>query len=63
MEAGLDQSIIGKRIESLRAEMEGGQHRLAELEAELAFVRDNLLRIGGAIQALEELASEASPEA
>ena len=43
------------RIEELRRESEAGQSRLNQLEMEEARLRETLLRISGAIQALEEL--------
>ena len=61
-EAGLDATIIRRRIETLKAEMDAGRRRLAELEAEANSVRETLLRLSGAIQVLEEVAAEASPE-
>ena len=49
---------IKRRLQSLKAEYEAGQKMLAELEAKQANLRSTLLRIGGAIQVLEELLSE-----
>jgi hypothetical protein len=43
------------RLAELRAEWTEGQRRLDLLNAERAKTRDTLLRIGGAIQVLEEL--------
>ena len=51
-----------RRLEELRSEFESGQKMLAELEAQQVHVKSSLLRISGAIQVLEELLSEASPE-
>lgn len=45
------------RIAALRAEWTQGQRQLETLDAERARVRDLLLRIGGAIQVLEELSA------
>jgi predicted nuclease with TOPRIM domain len=45
---------LEERLRELRAEFERGQQMLARLEKEQAGVRDSLLRIGGAIQVLEE---------
>ena len=46
---------ITRRLEELRAEFEVGQTMLAELDARQANLKNSLLRIGGAIQVLEEL--------
>jgi prefoldin subunit 5 len=54
---------LNASIEALRKEMENGQSKLAQLEAEADSLRKTLLRIGGALQVLEEMAAEASPEA
>ena len=48
---------IGARLEELRAEFEAGEKMLAELEGKRERLRESLLRIAGAIQVLEELAS------
>jgi len=45
---------LEQRLQELRAEFERGQKMLAKLENEQASLRDSLLRIGGAIQVLEE---------
>ena len=42
------------RLATLKKEFETGQARVRELEAELANVRETMLRISGAIQVLEE---------
>jgi len=46
---------IEERLRELRAELEVGRGMLAELDARRANLNGSLLRIGGAIQALEEL--------
>ena len=46
---------ITRRLEELRAEFEVGQTMLAELDARQVNLRNSLLRIGGAIQVLDEL--------
>ena len=51
---------IERRLQELRVEMENGQKMLSEMEAKEAHLRSTLLRISGAIQALEELLNEAS---
>jgi len=52
---------IETRLKELKGEFENGQKMLAELEARQANVKSTLLRISGAIQALEELLSPAKP--
>jgi predicted nuclease with TOPRIM domain len=56
---------IQTRLEELKKEFETGQNRLRELEAEMAYVRETMLRISGAIQVLEQMLqdSEQSAEA
>jgi hypothetical protein len=51
----MDTTIIEGRLSELKREFESGQKLLRELEAKQVEVRDTLLRIGGAIQVLEEL--------
>jgi len=46
---------ITRRLEELRAEFEVGQTMLAELDARQVNLKNSLLRIGGAIQVLDEL--------
>lgn len=53
---------LEQRLQELKAEFESGQKVLADLEAKQTTVRDTLLRISGAIQALEELLSQADNE-
>jgi predicted nuclease with TOPRIM domain len=48
------QEQLQKRLQSLKAEYEAGQQFLANLEAKKAGLRETLIRIGGAIQVLEE---------
>lgn len=50
------------RLASLRDEQERGEQMMADLQARRAALRDTLLRIGGAIQVLEEQLDEAPPE-
>lgn len=57
------QKQVQARIDALRNELEVGQHRMQELEQQLAQLRDTLLRISGAIQVLEELQVETTPAA
>ena len=46
---------VQQRLHQLQAEFESGQKLLRDLEARQQEVRDTLLRIGGAIQVLQEL--------
>ncbi|HEX6673744.1 MAG TPA: hypothetical protein VF486_01780 [Actinomycetes bacterium] len=46
------------RLAALREEFEAGQARLRDLEVEQAFLRERLLMLKGAIQALEQLGEE-----
>lgn len=46
---------IEERLRELRAELEVGRGMLAELDARRANLSGSMLRIGGAVQALEEL--------
>ena len=50
---------VEARLKELKGEFENGQKMLAELETRHANVKSTLLRISGAIQALEELLSPA----
>jgi hypothetical protein len=52
---------LSERLTQLRAEFESGQKVLRDLEIRQQEVRDTLLRIGGAIQVLEEVLKEAPP--
>jgi predicted nuclease with TOPRIM domain len=53
---------IKERIEQLKAEYESGQKMLADLETQGSNLRTTMLRISGAIQALEELLAQAEEE-
>jgi hypothetical protein len=52
------QEQVQQRLEQLRSEFEAGQRMLAELDARRADLQQTLLRIGGAVQVLEELLGE-----
>lgn len=52
---------VSERLGQLKAEFESGQKVLRDLEIRQQEVRDTLLRIGGAIQVLEEVLKEAPP--
>lgn len=49
---------IENRLRELRTEFEVGQKVMAELEVRQANLRSTLLRIGGAMQVLEEMLGE-----
>ncbi|EPF21364.1 MAG: hypothetical protein EWV58_22555 [Microcystis aeruginosa Ma_MB_F_20061100_S19] len=53
---------IKERIQQLKAEYESGQKMLADLETQGSNLRTTMLRISGAIQALEELLAQAEEE-
>jgi hypothetical protein len=46
---------LSERLNQLKSEFESGQKVLRDLETRQQDVRDTLLRIGGAIQVLEEM--------
>ncbi len=46
---------MNERLEELKRELEKGRQRLDALDRERQEIRDAMLRIGGAIQILEEL--------
>jgi hypothetical protein len=52
-----------RRLAELRAEYEAGQRAMSELDTRRAALRDTLLRIAGAIQVLEELATDPAVDA
>ena len=52
------QEQIQARLEVLRGELETGQTQLEKVERQRTYLRETLLRIGGAIQVLEELLGE-----
>ena len=54
----MNRETIEARLTELRREFESGQKLMRELEGKQMEVRDTLLRIGGAIQVLEELLGE-----
>ena len=54
---------IEERLTTLRKEHEAGRRMLAELEAQQLELRQTLLRIGGAVQVLEELLATEEPAA
>jgi hypothetical protein len=46
---------IEQRLRELREELEVGRGMMAELDARRSNLHESMLRIGGAVQALEEL--------
>ena len=52
------EDAVQARLELLRAEFETGSRRLAELETQHGQLTETMLRIGGAIQVLEELTGQ-----
>jgi hypothetical protein len=51
-----------ERLAELKIELDAGRVEFDRLERERASLRDTLLRIGGAIQVLEELLGKCLPE-
>jgi predicted nuclease with TOPRIM domain len=51
-------AALEQRLAGLRAEYETGQAKLAELERQEAFLRERLLMLRGAVQALDDLQGE-----
>lgn len=52
---------VEARLAALKQELDIGQQRLREMEAEQAQLGHTLLRISGAIQALQELIADEEP--
>jgi predicted nucleic acid-binding Zn-ribbon protein len=60
--AHLTPELLTTRIEQLRRELDAGQQRRAELQAQLQDLEATMLRISGAVQVLQELLeAEAAP--
>lgn len=56
-------AVLQQRLNELRAEHDNGQRLLADLDARRESLRTTLLRIGGAIQVLQEiLATDAASD-
>lgn len=53
---------IEERLAALRQEFEAGRRMLADLEARQVELQQTLLRIGGAIQVLEEMLGDAAAD-
>jgi hypothetical protein len=54
---------LERRLGELRSEFEAGQRLQADLQVRLSEVNQTLLRIGGAVQVLEELLADAGDPA
>lgn len=52
---------LQQRLAALKAEYDNGQDRLHNLRLEETRIHEILLRIGGAMQVLEELLAESKP--
>jgi hypothetical protein len=52
---------VERRLGELRSELETGRTMLAELDARRAELQQTLVRIGGAVQVLEELLGAGTP--
>lgn len=51
----IDRGVLRSRLADLREEYVGGQRLLADLESRATTLREQLLRIDGAVQVLNEL--------
>lgn len=51
----MDRSVIETRLAALSEEFASGQRLLAEYESKVSAVREQLLRINGAMRVLQEL--------
>jgi predicted nuclease with TOPRIM domain len=52
---------IQARLEELKKELEAGQVELQKVEMQRTYLRETVLRIGGAVQVLEELLTDRPP--
>jgi predicted nuclease with TOPRIM domain len=52
---------IQARLEELNKELEAGQAELQKVEMQRTYLRETVLRIGGAVQVLEELLTDGPP--
>ena len=59
--SSIDRSVLVMRLATLKSEYTSGQHLLADLDARAATLREQLLRINGAAQVLEELLRSNEP--
>ncbi|RQR29503.1 hypothetical protein DIE23_21595 [Burkholderia sp. Bp9143] len=58
----MDKKQIADRLKELKDSYEAGEVRMRRLDAQREELRQTLLRIGGAIQVMEELLKEKEPE-
>ncbi|MDN3354889.1 hypothetical protein [Actinomadura sp. DC4] len=54
-------AVLEQRLEALHAEYETAQTRLVEVERQETYLRERLLMLRGAIQAIDDLRSELTP--
>lgn len=59
----IERSLLMARLATLKSEYSSGCRLLADLESRSANLREQLLRIGGAAQVLEELLQPNAPSA
>jgi hypothetical protein len=59
----MDPTVLQARLEVLQSEFTSGRQLLAEHEAKATAVREQLLRISGAMRVLSELLAESPVEA
>jgi uncharacterized coiled-coil protein SlyX len=57
-EGGIMREQLQARLQELKTEFGKGEQTLQELEEQVATVRQNMLRISGAIQVLEEVLAD-----
>ncbi len=55
------QEQIRARLEALKKELQTGQVELQKVEMQRTYLHETVLRISGAVQALEELLAEEQP--
>lgn len=60
-EGGIMREQLQARLKELKTEFGKGEGTLQELEEQAATVRQNMLRISGAIQVLEEVLTDEDP--
>jgi hypothetical protein len=53
---------VQARLEELKKELESGQAELQKVEMQRAYLHETVLRIGGAVQVLEELLTGGPPD-